>query len=755
MHSSDSSHISVARDAVLLRLSYFIKNYQKAGYSRILILAAVYFAAAKLGLSLAVSVKQVTLIWPPTGLALATLLLFGYRLWPGIFIGAFAANAVTSEPATVALGIAFGNTLAAIAGTYLLNRFKFQRVFEQLTCIFKFLILGVLLSPMVSATLGSLSLVWSGLIMRQDYWHTWLTWWIGDGMGILIVTPLLLVWFRKENRILLRKNYQEAIILCLFIFAIGWYVFISNLTASARAYLVFPFIMWATIRFRQMGAASANFIIAFIAVWATTFNHGPFASPSVETSLVHSLLFMFVFTITALFASAVVTQGQQAKQQVLYQSYHDNLTDLPNRFSFEGQVNLMLEKMRIHKDPFAILMVDIDRFKLINDSLGHKSGDELLKKTAKRLEKNLPPDSILARMGGDEFVIATPEFEDADTAVSLSKKIIQAFQHPFLLDGQEIYSSVSLGIASYPHDGEDATSLLRNAYAALDRVKQTGRNSYLFYTRSLNAAAAQQLALETALRRAFTNGELEVHFWPQIEIDSGKIIKNEALLRWRHPTRGLIVADNFIHLAEITGLILPIGQWVMETAIQQTARWQKAGIGVGIAINVSALEFQRKDFVTIIKDLLKKSGLKPESVTLELTERILLENSESVVKTLNDLKDLGMQISIDDFNTGYSSLNYIKQFPIDTLKIDRSFVSGLPHKRDDCAIAKTIIDLGRSLKKNVVAEGVETMAQLRFLYENNCNRVQGYLFSEPIPAEPMEQILFQRKEWEPITKLKI
>ncbi|MBI4049601.1 MAG: EAL domain-containing protein [Candidatus Doudnabacteria bacterium] len=702
-------------------------------------LAGIYFLLAKFGLSLAVTTEQVTAIGPATGVALASLLIFGYRLWPGILIGAFAANAVTNEPILTAVGIAASNTATALFGAYLLKeKLGFRNSLGRIRDVVALAVGGAFISPLISSVLGVVNLAVSKIILWPDIVEVWLTWWMGDVAGLLIFTPLVLVLANKEYLAYIRSRSLEAGLFFASLVLVVSVIFLRPTTglAAPYAYLVLPFIVWAAFRLKSIGAATANFVIAWLGVWGTVVGRGPFQSNgSVETNLMLLLVYLFVFAVTCLLMAVIIEERQQIIKKNYHQFYHDSLTGLPNRFYFFEEANFVLKQAGASSAAYALLKIDLDRFKTLNDSLGYEAGDRLMKLAAKRIKNALTANTFFARSESDEFLVFLPETKNGEQAITSATMILESLKKPFALDEHEVYITASIGISSFPSDGSDASGLLASAKTAVQQAKDLGRNNYQFYSASLRTTTFHQLSLENALRTALQNQELEVHFEPQIDLASGRIVKNEALMRWNHPTLGLLPASEFIELAEITGMIDEIGDFVLEQAIARTAAWQKQGLSVGIAVNLSSRQFHHRNLAEKVGLLLKQSGLSAKHLELEVTERALLTSANTVLQTMKDLKKIGIAFSIDDFNTGYSSMTYIQHFPIDVIKIDKEFVKGIPQNSQDCAIAKSIIDLAHSLRKIVVAEGVETKDQLGFLKKHRCHLVQGYLFSKPIKAE--------------------
>ncbi|MBY0096685.1 sensor domain-containing protein [Mesobacillus maritimus] len=420
----------------------------------------------------------------------------------------------------------------------------------------------------------------------------------------------------------------------------------------------------------------------------------------------------------------------------------DPLTKLPNRFLFNQKLNETIEQAREESGTFAILFIDLDRFKFINDTLGHAAGDQLLLESTLRIQDVIGSQHILARMGGDEFVCVLTNLKTEVEAEYWARKVIKAFSTPFLLKEMEFYISTSIGISVYPYDGDDGDTLISNADSAMYRAKKKGRNRYENAKVEMNAGGFEKFLIENHLHKAIENNELILYFQPQINLSSNKVLSFEALIRWNHPDFGLISPGDFIPIAEETGLILPIGDWVLKEACLKMREWQNAGYSpVRVAVNLSAGQFLQNDFVHKVKNILGETLIDPACLELEITENMVMHDVNQAIKSLMELKKLGVQISIDDFGTGYSSLNYLKEFPIDTLKIDRSFICDLDTNSSSVALTRAITNLAHDLNLKVVAEGVENLEQLTIVKQQSCDAVQGYYFSKPIDDTNVLQFL--------------
>jgi diguanylate cyclase (GGDEF)-like protein/PAS domain S-box-containing protein len=437
-----------------------------------------------------------------------------------------------------------------------------------------------------------------------------------------------------------------------------------------------------------------------------------------------------------------ITERRRAEETVEFQAYHDALTGLPNRLLLEDRLAQALVRAQRHRHNLAVIFMDIDHFKLINDTLGHAVGDRLLKGVAERLRSTLRLEDTVARLGGDEFTLLFTELSQTDDAARMAEKLLEAFAAPFSVDGHELYVTASIGVALFPNDGEDPDTLLRNADSAMYRAKEAGRNNYQLCTPGMNARAVERMTLERELRRALDRNEFVLHYQPLMSLGTGRIVGIEALVRWNHPERGLIHPMTFIPVAEESRLIVPLGEWVLHTACRQLQAWRADGFdALRMAVNLSARQLQQPTLTKLVEAVLDEHQVPAQWLELEITESTAMQNVEWSKSTLHTLRDMGVRISIDDFGTGQSSLSYLKHFPLSTLKIDRSFVRDIGVDTDDEAIVRAVIALAHILKLTVIAEGVENDAQLTFLREAGCEEGQGRLFSLPLPAVEIQQVL--------------
>ncbi len=437
-----------------------------------------------------------------------------------------------------------------------------------------------------------------------------------------------------------------------------------------------------------------------------------------------------------------ISARKRAEERIHYLATHDGLTGLPNRAMFSQLLNLAIETARRYDRKFAVLFIDLDRFKVINDTLGHEAGDVLLREMAARLKECLRASDVVARLGGDEFVVLIQEIREASQVSAAARTILSTVMKPVMILGQECRVTASVGVCMHPEEGQDDQAVMKNADMAMYLAKEEGKNNYQFFTTRMRAHSIERLALETNLRRALEQSEFSLHYQAKVNFKSGAITGVEALLRWQSPVLGSVSPTQFISLAEETGLIVPIGKWVMRTACEQHVAWQKEGLPpVGMSVNLSMRQLNDEGLVREIASVLHDTGMDPALLEFEITESMIMHNAERAVKVLTAIKELGVRLAIDDFGTGYSSLAHLKRFPIDTLKVDRSFIREVPEDPEDRAIAEAIIAMGKTLSLTVVAEGVETPEQQAFLSHSSCDEMQGYYFSTPVAAQDFALLL--------------
>ncbi|HXW68428.1 MAG TPA: EAL domain-containing protein, partial [Dissulfurispiraceae bacterium] len=439
-----------------------------------------------------------------------------------------------------------------------------------------------------------------------------------------------------------------------------------------------------------------------------------------------------------------ITERRRMQEEMKHLAHHDALTGLPNRMFFTDILARVLAQSQRHQRKLAILFLDLDRFKNINDMLGHDIGDQLLKEVAERLKKSIRSSDTVSRIGGDEFNILLSEITSVDDAAVIARKILAAFQKSCTIAGHELHVTASIGISIYPDDSEDPGKLLKYADTAMYHAKEHGRNIYQFYNAAINISSSKRMQMENSLRQALERGELIVHYQPRVDIKTKDIVGAEALVRWKHPEMGLLDAAQFIPLAEETGFVASIDEWVLRNVCEQVKVWQDAGLSASVSVNLSARQLQSPQLVARVSRIFNETGVSPEALHFEITESIAMHNIERTAERLKELSAMGVQIYIDDFGTGYSSLNYLKRLPIECLKIDKSFIRDIGDDSDNRTIISAVTAMAHKMRLKVIAEGVETQEQFSFLRFAGCDEVQGFLFSRPLPAENFEELISAR-----------
>jgi len=875
------------------------------------ILAILYFVLAKLGLRLASVHSNATAVWPSTGFTLAVFLVLGYRVWPGILLGAFLANITTAGSVATSIGIGVGNTLEGLVGAFLVNQFANGRnAFERPRDIFKFVVLAGIVSTIVSATFGVTSLFLGGLVSSANYKSIWLTWWMGDLAGNLIVAPLLILWSARPRLRWKWRQILEAVLLLLGLWMLGQIVFGRWLTTQnyPLEFVAVPFLVWVAFRFRQRGAATAILILSGISIWGTLHGFGPFVRKTPNESLLLLQAFMGVMSVMTIAIAAVVSERkrieetlkvrarqqaavaalgqrsliiadlpilmneavvlvaqtldveyckvlellpdstilllragtgwkegmvgqatvsagkesqagytllskepvivenlrteqrfigmpllhdhgvvsgmsviisgqtkpfgvlgthtirqriftlddihflqavanvlataikhQQAEETIRFMAYHDALTQLPNRNLFHDRLQQAILTANRENKTLALLFLDLDRFKEINDTMGHHHGDLLLKQVGSRLRDLLRESDTVARLGGDEFAVVLPNV-DYESAISTAQKALGSLQAPYTLEGITLNIHVSIGIALFPEHGEDAGTLMRNADSAMYVTKRIG-HGYVVYSPDHSQQKPRHLALMRELHYAIERDELLLHYQPKIDLRTNHVIGVEALARWQHPLGGLISPDQFIPLAERSGLIKPLTLWILRSALHQCRSWHQAGKEISLAMNVSAPSLQDPEFPDQVARLLQTFGMKPHWLMLEITESLMMEDPTLALEGIACLNKIGVEISVDDFGTGYSSLNQLTKLPLNEIKIAQPFVMDMMTDENNAVLVLSIIHLAHNLGLKIVAEGVENKETFRRLQAFDCDAAQGYFICRPLPPAEFTQWL--------------
>ena len=713
------------------------------------LVAAAYFVAARLSLALAIPPGYATAVWPPSGIALAAALLLGGRIWPGIWLGAALANVMVESSLASALLIASGNTLEALAARALIVRHvgdpgSFRRGEDVVKFV---LVCG--LSAVVAATLATLALAGAHVLSWQEGLRGWWTWWQGDTTGMIIVAPLVLSWCaRSEQSWPLQKKLEAAAfagLLAATVLAIS----ADDATGFAPfslSFVALPFIIWAAFRFGQREVASAIAAVCAVAVWYVLERPELFPAVPLNELLLMLLTFISMVVTTGLVLATALCQRRrdtaQLRQTVERHTYYDPLTGLPNGALFRERLAQFLAAAGEGGGSAAVALIDIDRFKTINDALGRPSGDELLRQVAGRLAADAG-GGIAARLDGVLFAFALPALKGDGAAAGMAEHhLARWFRAPYRVGDEDLRVSARMGLALFPEHGREVDALFTRAESALKKAKATGER-YLVYTPEMSERVAERLSLENRLRRALEREEFVLHYQPKVDLDSREVVGVEALIRWRGPEGALVPPMHFIPLLEETGLIVEVGAWVLHRAMLDRELWRAEGVRVPrIAVNVSSIQLRQRNFVELVQ---AASGEGSESVPapleLEITESHIMEDIEANIGKLRRLAELGVGIGIDDFGTGYSSLAYLAKLPVQTLKIDRAFITRMLEDEEAMALVHMIIALGRSLRLTVVAEGVESEMQADVLATLRCDQMQGYFISPPRPREEITLLL--------------
>jgi diguanylate cyclase (GGDEF)-like protein/PAS domain S-box-containing protein len=829
-------------------------------------LAAVYFVAGKIGLALAFLNASATPVWPPTGIALAALIVLGYRAWPGVLLGAFLVNVTTTGTIVSSIGIAVGNTLEALVGAYLVKRFAGGRhAFDRARNVFKFVLLAGFGATMISASIGVASLVVARLARPADAASVWLTWWLGDATGAIVVAPVLLLWNSRSSLRWSKRRVIEAASLLFLLVVVGALVFGGLLPATSKSYPLefplLPLLVWAAFRFGPREAATASLVLSAVAIAGTLAGLGPFKQDMRNESLLLLQAFLAVAAITTTSLAAVVAERRRIQDSLVllesavdsavegifiltpdrnrpmpritfvndafrritglddgdvlgetlpslsflesllepatglrrsldsnkrfqseglrvrrpdgsertleielapmpedapapthwvgvvrdvteraahlevleHQALYDFLTGLPNRILLRDRIDQAVRQVERQDASLALLVMDLDRFKGINDTFGHQFGDLLLKEFARRLRSLLRTADTVARLGGDEFAVLLPAAGTVSDAALMADKILAALEPPFTIEGQSLDVSASIGIALCPRDGDDWTTLLRCADVAMYAAKQSGAG-YVVYSAAADTYGESGVALMRELRAAVEGGQLHLDYLPQVDMRSRRARAVEALMRWRHPRRGLLLPGQFLPAAERTGMIKAVCEWALETALGHCRSWHDAGRPVQIAVNLSGRNLRDPLLSDRLTRLLAKAKLDPSFLKIEIPEQGVVGDPHGAVAALHRIRASGVRLAIDDFGGGESSLPALKQLPVDEIKIAGPLVRAMARDSRDAAIVRFAIDLGHRLGRQVVAQDVEDAASWDMLAEYGCDFAQGRYVSPALPV---------------------
>jgi len=717
------------------------------------------------------SAREISVWYPPSALDIVLIFTFGWQYIPALLLNTFVHNYFVTGRNFSWDTLLVSNLVTTLgyggACALLLYKLRINPRLRQMRDVTWFIIIAALIAPLVVALLQAANFAYFDVIPWSKYLTFTLHYWAGNATGIAMLAPFLLVLLRKlpwiwaiaedaapksaQRKLPTRREIPqvlaEALALSLGIWAAYGLRPGNNLDYT---YFVFLPAIWIALRHGfERAAATVLFINVAVAVLVRT---------AYGQSNVFSLQFgLMAITLTCLLLGGAASDRQQREKalresagQLNYSAFYDALTNLPNRALFSDRLERAVEYGKRDPDSlYAVLFIDLNQFKVVNDSLGHIVGDQLLTAIARKLEECIRPTDTIARLGGDEFTILLESLSDVSDTIRVAERIQASLTLPFELDGQEIFATASIGIALSAKGYVQAGDILRDANIAMYRAKQM-RTRYEIFNTSMHAKAVARLQMETELRRALERQEFLVYYQPLVSLATGRLSGFEALVRWQHPQRGILAPAKFLLLAEETGLLNPIDQWVLREACRQMQQWQEqipTNPPLLISTNLGNKLFTQPDLIEQISQILEETSLDALSLKLEITENVLAENDESTIATLSKIKALGVQLSIDDFGTGYSSLSRLHRFPIDELKIDRSFVSKIGTGKGNLEITETILALANKLGMHAIAEGIETAEQLEHLRELNCAYGQGYFFSQPLPSHAAEELIIAKPQW--------
>lgn len=728
------------------RIYKLIKNY----YLQNLLLAIIIFISAYLSFQFAVTERNVSLFWVPIGISLASFLLLGTKVWVGVSVGAFLATLSTGAPWQFAIGAAIANTAEPWLATILMTKWQIRQELDTVGDTLKFLLIGVILAPLLGAFIGSSSFCLTHQCSNERFINTLAQWGVGDAMGALIITPLLLSWlkpslpiFNTQNKLTTALGFVLLILTNLFVFGIIPSSYFNSEIYSLE-YLCFPFLMWAGYKLTQRGATTAIFITVVISIVGTMQGNSPFAEDRVENSLFLLWSFFAVVSIPTLLLSGARTERATVENRLTELAYYDSLTKLPNRCVFYKEVDDFINTCKIkEQNSFcAVLFVDLNRFKEINNSLGHPLGNQVLYQVAQRLKVNVPKEYLVARLGGEEFGIFLPNIRESREAIILAETILNTFRPSFQVNDVECFISLTIGINLANCNYEKSENIVRDADIAMCNAKQN-KKSYCIFNPEMLAKRHSRLTIDQKLRKAITKEELSLFYQPIVALSSGQITGFETLIRWYNQEQGWISPARFIPISEETGFIIEIGEWVLKQAFYQLKQWERHttfdGNNFTLSVNVSPRQLKEQNFVKQVKKLVRNYNIDPKLINLEITETAILEFHLN--KVVSELKEIGVGLYLDDFGMGESSLSRLYQLPLDVMKIDRSFIQGIPNNKRKSAIAHTIINLATSMELGIIAEGIETEAQRQQLLDWGCEKGQGFFFYKPLTVEKATEII--------------
>lgn len=681
------------------------------------------------------------------GVGAMAILRFGMAGVAGVLLGAFALHSLALPPENafrLALGTAAGTAIIGYLPRYLP---PFSSALDYVSSVAKFALVAAPLGSAVSALAGVSSLFFYGGLPAGLVLQSLLVWWLGSLLGVFLVAPLLLTASRWDLFPTHRGARVEglALLLSMLVLTRVMMEYANPLRpAEIVLFVLLPCVLWAALRFSVLGASIAIFLAGLTVLGISVVSFGGFTGPSAWHDVLALQISMLTMALGGLFVSAALTERRYSEMRLDMLANHDPLTGLPNRSYFQDFLGHALARAQRDRFQVSLLFIDLDRFKHINDSQGHEVGDQVLRVVANRLDEQLRADDFVARLGGDEFAVVLAHPPASRAASRVARKLLKTLAESFRLDRRRYAIGASIGISVFPDDGLDANTLLRQADLAMYQAKQR-RSGFEYFCDELNDVVQQQLKLETGLRQALERNELALAYQPKVDLASGRVVGLEALARWLTRSDGIVLPDRFIPVAEETGLIMPLGRWVVRAACEQWIGWRDAGLDPPpVAINLSPRQFSDAALIDDIDAILKDTGMAPSHLQLEVTESAAMENPARTFGMLDALRQRGLHVYIDDFGTGHSNLGQLKRMPIDALKIDKSFVQDVLTDSDDAEIANAIIRLAHALKLRVVAEGVESVEQVAFLKGQGCDEIQGYVVAKPLPPDKVAAFFNRR-----------
>lgn len=709
--------------------------------------ALAYGLAALLSLKLSTYVANaVAAVWLAAGIGAMASLRFGRPGVLGVLLGSLVANAQDLPP-DLAFVIACGAAGGAGLMGYLARRLApFSLTLDYVSSVAKFALVIAPLGAAFSALVGVFSLHIFGSLAVETIPKALWVWWLGDILGIYLVAPILLTASRWDLLPTTKRARLEGLVLILAMLALTRLMmqYADPLRpAEIVLFVLLPGVLWAALRFSVTGASLAIFLAAPIVLGMALVSYGGLNAGTSQQDVFALQISMMMMALGGLFVASALAERRYSEMRLDMLANHDPLTGLPNRSYFQDFLGHALARAQREKSQVSLLFIDLDRFKHINDSQGHEVGDQVLRVVANRLDEQLRADDFVARLGGDEFAVVLMHPPASRSASRVAAKLIQALAESFKIEQRRYAIGASIGISVYPDDGQDANTLLRQADLAMYQAKQR-RTGFEYYSDELNTAAQQQLMLENGLRQAIERKELALVYQPKIDLASGRVVGLEALIRWLTRSGNIVGPEQFIPVAEETGLIVPIGRWVARAACEQWIAWREAGLNPPpVAINLSPRQFVDERLIDDIEEILRETGMEAAQLQVEVTESAAMENPERTFHMLDALRQRGLHVYIDDFGTGHSNLGQLKRMPIDALKIDKSLIDDVLFDSDDAEIANAIIRLAHALNMRVVAEGVETPDQVAFLKKRGCDEIQGYVFARPLPPDKVGALFTQ------------